>query len=175
MGLALSKASRHESLRETRRKAPKTRARRRCARARSQEGAASLGHQRVPAHVQGRGEIIASLDFSIKGYHIKVVSSDYHMSTAEAYANIQLTDQRLDLDKVTSTSPDQWESLLQNSFEPHCFAKFPELKEVKEELYNSGALFAMMSGSGSSIYGIYEDGNHSISLPQKFEVNSFEL
>jgi 4-diphosphocytidyl-2-C-methyl-D-erythritol kinase len=96
-----------------------------------------------PAVATGRGEILIPAENPFAGRHIIMVKPDIHISTREAYAG------------VVPHIPEQ--KLRENAFEAHLFASHPELARIKQELLDHGAIYASMSGSGSAIYGIFEN------------------
>lgn len=103
----------------------------------------------------GRGEVLEDIDFSLKGYFLKLVNPGIHIGTAEAYANVHFSD-KIDLEKLLLGEINEWKGALTNDFEVSIFDNHPEIKMLKESLYSEGAVYAAMSGSGSSVYGIYK-------------------
>ena len=110
-----------------------------------------------PCFATGVGEILSPVDLNLKGYTILIVKPDIYVSTADAFAGISPKKPQFDLRFLPFLPIEEWRGKVVNDFESTVFAKFPLLKELKEHLYQSGALYASMSGSGSSIYGIYKD------------------
>jgi len=110
-----------------------------------------------PAYATNKGEKLEKLDFSLKGYSIVLIKPNVQISTAEAYQNIKLAEPNLDLKEAVKLPIDEWKDNIFNNFEDYAFAKYPELKEIKTYLYNIGAEFALMTGSGSAIYGIFKE------------------
>ncbi|TNE98559.1 MAG: 4-(cytidine 5'-diphospho)-2-C-methyl-D-erythritol kinase [Bacteroidetes bacterium] len=139
-----------------------------------EEYAARLGSdcpffiKNVPQIAQGRGEMLSSIDFDLKGYFVKIVNPGIHVGTAEAYAGT-LPNEKVDsVRDVLLKGVERWKDELVNDFELSVFAIHPILKAIKEELYHEGAVYAAMSGSGSTIFGIYR--NEPIqSFPEYFE------
>jgi len=111
-----------------------------------------------PAYVFGRGELMEAVNVNITGVYIVIICPGIHMATAEAYHNIQ-TYSTLNIPMPHQVQRDRsyWKETLHNDFENYAFTQYPVLKEIKEKLYQSGAFFASMSGSGSSIYGLFEN------------------
>jgi len=110
---------------------------------------------------KGRGEILKPYPLDLDGYEIKVVVPEgIHVSTAEAYGGIVPRDRRgkdyPTIEEVLSLGVRKWKDTLTNDFEDTVFAKHPELKAIKASLYESGAVYASMSGSGSALFAIYE-------------------
>jgi 4-diphosphocytidyl-2-C-methyl-D-erythritol kinase len=112
--------------------------------------------------VQGRGEIISPLDFSLKDKFVLLVFPEVHISTAEAYAGVFPEDQQRNIPEILLKPIQNWKELLFNDFEKSIFPKYPQLREIKEMLYSMGALYASMSGSGSTIFGIFEKPIHTL-------------
>ena len=107
----------------------------------------------------GRGEILEPFDLDLDGYVVKVlVPEGISVSTAEAYRgivpHIPLEDRSIK--NVLKRPIEEWKDLLVNDFEATVFKAHPELAAIKQSLYDSGAIYAAMSGSGSAIFGIYK-------------------
>lgn len=124
----------------------------------------------VPFFLQGgaaigrsRGETLTFFDYQIP-LQIVVVSPNIHVSTPEAYAALdrgskpkrQVNFKQI-LDK-SKDNPSLMKSMLYNDFEKPIFALHPEIKQIKQTLYSQGAVFSLMSGSGSSVFGMFEEG-----------------
>jgi len=103
----------------------------------------------------GRGEKFINIKLDLSPYHIKVVKPDIHISTPEAYAMIHPQDDRPSLREIIQKPIKEWKDLLVNDFETPVFEKFPEIKALKESMYDQGAVYASMSGSGSAVYGVF--------------------
>ncbi len=106
----------------------------------------------------GRGEILNSIDLDLSGYRILIVNPRIHVNTADAFRHIEPRATELDLELVLQTPVDSWKNQLVNDFEASVFKKYPEIAAIKKEMYQQGALYASMSGSGSSVYGIFAKG-----------------
>lgn len=109
-----------------------------------------------PCVAKGRGEELEEVPLDLSAYEIKVISPDIHVSTSGAYESIVNAEANFNLSEIATLPIKEWKNLIINDFEEPVFNKFPELKAIKEQLYKDGALYASMSGSGSSIYGIFE-------------------
>jgi len=105
---------------------------------------------------QGRGELLSSISLSLKGYYLVLVKPDIHVSTADAYASVTPKIPALSLTEILQLPPREWKERLVNDFERSVFSKFPVIAGVKKLLYDEGALYASMSGSGSSVFGIFD-------------------
>lgn len=113
--------------------------------------------QPQPMLGSGRGEILENIDVNLKGYWLCLVKPDVHVSTAEAYAGMVPQPPARPLKEILSLPVENWKSLLVNDFEKTIFGKFPLLNEVKQRLYKSGAAYAAMSGSGSTIFALFKE------------------
>jgi 4-diphosphocytidyl-2-C-methyl-D-erythritol kinase len=127
------------------------------------------------AYATGRGEILESFSLSIP-FWIAVVTPLVHISTAWAYKHLEpnrngkASGLRTKLVKQIS-NPKKLESIAQNDFEPSVFQSYPELGRIKEKLNEMGAVFSLMSGSGSSIYGFFEDEKKALAAVSSFPKN----
>lgn len=110
-----------------------------------------------PMFVFGRGEKIRPIDLDLSVYYILIVNPNIHISTKEAYAGVKPAPPAIDLEMIPSIEVDGWKDILVNDFEASIFPSYPIIREIKEELYNRGALYASMTGSGSTLYGIFRD------------------
>lgn len=106
--------------------------------------------------VHGRGERMHPIDLNLKGHYLLVVYPNLAISTKEAYAGMAPKDSPVDLHLLTDLPVDSWREVVHNDFEASLFPKYPQLSGIKEQLYEMGALYASMSGSGSSCYGIFD-------------------
>ncbi|SFT77442.1 4-diphosphocytidyl-2-C-methyl-D-erythritol kinase [Lishizhenia tianjinensis] len=103
------------------------------------------------------GTTLTNIALDLKGYYIKLLNIGVHVSTAEAYGNIQFLEGLKDPKEVVNLPMEDWRDNLTNSFEASVFPNHPELAEIKEELYKEGAVYAAMTGSGSTMFGIYKE------------------
>ena len=105
----------------------------------------------------GRGEIMTPYPLpALRGKLLVVVKPETAVSTAEAYAGVTPHRPDTPLAERLRRPLAEWKTCVRNDFEPHIFAAHPELARIKERLYAAGALYASMSGSGSSLFGIFE-------------------
>lgn len=110
-----------------------------------------------PQYAEGKGDLLSPIDGSLNGYYLAVVKPNVAVSTGQAYANVKVgLPEHNCLDVVNCHNVTDWRELLHNDFEDSIFPILPEVKEVKDKLYDLGANFAMMSGSGSAVFGIFE-------------------
>jgi 4-diphosphocytidyl-2-C-methyl-D-erythritol kinase len=105
--------------------------------------------------MEGRGEILTSVKIDLEQFYLVLLFPGIHISTAEAYASISPAMPKNHLGAVIREPVNLWKELIFNDFEKFLFPRYPQLKEMKEGLYRAGAVYASMSGSGSSMYGIF--------------------
>jgi 4-diphosphocytidyl-2-C-methyl-D-erythritol kinase len=105
----------------------------------------------------GQGEIIEPLDLKLIGYHILLVTPGIHVDTGKAYINSNPQPAPFNLRLVETTPIEKWKNLVSNDFEKIVFTQHPQVENIKDELYSMGALYASMSGSGSTVYGLFKN------------------
>ncbi|MDL2224120.1 4-(cytidine 5'-diphospho)-2-C-methyl-D-erythritol kinase [Bacteroidales bacterium OttesenSCG-928-M06] len=110
----------------------------------------------IPVFAEGIGNIFSPVSLSLSGYYLVLVKPDIHVSTQEAYADMLPEIPVKSIKEILRQPIETWKNQLKNDFETTVFKKYPEIKEVKRCLYEQGALYASMSGSGSSVFGIFE-------------------
>ena len=109
----------------------------------------------VPALATGRGDILKPAGIDLGGHTVCIVRPDIHISTSEAYAGITPHAGDLSPAALTDFSPSAWKGILKNQFEDTLFPVYPVLEKLKTTFYDSGAVYASLSGSGSAVYGIF--------------------
>ncbi|MBI4649604.1 MAG: 4-(cytidine 5'-diphospho)-2-C-methyl-D-erythritol kinase [Bacteroidia bacterium] len=110
-----------------------------------------------PCFATGRGDMLEDIKLNLNAYFILLICPEIHVSTAWAYSQIKPAKHITPLKNILSLPVEQWKILVKNDFEKIVFKKYPELKKIKEQLYEMGAVFASMSGSGSAIYGLFKE------------------
>jgi len=108
-----------------------------------------------PVFATGIGDIMQPMDLSLKEFYIVIIKPNIHVSTAEAFANIKPRIPERSAKDIVMQPIETWRNELNNDFEDSIFINHPEIKEIKEKLYDMGALYAAMSGSGSSVFGLF--------------------
>lgn len=121
-----------------------------------------------PALATSRGEILKSLSFSLAQYRILLIKPQIHISTAEAYSGITPKIPEIKIEEIIQTPINEWKLHLKNDFEKHLFEKHAELGWIKEELYKAGAIYASMSGSGSTVFGLFTKDFDTSKAKDKF-------
>jgi len=114
--------------------------------------------QKGPQFGEGRGEVLSDTAVDLSNKFIVLVKPEIHISTKEAYGGIKINSKKNSVkDVLEKHSLAEWRDYLINDFEESIFEKHPSIKEIKESLYRKGAIYASMSGSGSSVFGIFEE------------------
>lgn len=106
---------------------------------------------------EGRGEVLTEYSLNIEEYDLQVLTPEgISVSTRDAYAGIRPHLPEVPLREALSRPVEQWNEVLSNDFEETVFVKHPELAAIKRSLYDSGAVYASMSGSGSALFALYK-------------------
>jgi len=129
-----------------------------------------------PCFAKGRGEILERISLDLSAYGIQIICPEIHVSTAMAFRNISPQKPGFNLSGIGNLLIEDWKDHIKNDFEEGIFKMYPQLSTIKMQLYNQGALYAGMSGTGSSIYGIFPQGEKArIQLETKFKAYYFNL
>ncbi len=118
-----------------------------------------------PCFAEGRGELLSEIDLSLQGLKIVLIKPDCEVSTAQAYSGIIPKLPENTLRDLIGLPVEEWKDKISNDFEENIFLKFPVIKDIKDKLYASGAVYASMSGSGSSVFGLFKD------IPDSFDLH----
>jgi 4-diphosphocytidyl-2-C-methyl-D-erythritol kinase len=112
--------------------------------------------QNQAAYAFDRGDKLEAIDLKLSGKFLVLVKPNIHVSTANAYAGIVPAEPSTNLKKNIKKPMLTWKSFLANDFEKVVFGQYPQIAQIKDELYRQGAVYAQMSGSGSAVYGIFD-------------------
>jgi 4-diphosphocytidyl-2-C-methyl-D-erythritol kinase len=118
--------------------------------------------QSKPAH----GEILSNIELDFSNFKLIIIKPDCSVSTAAAYKNIRQNIPKESLKKLITLPIELWKETIFNRFEDTVFHHFPEIDKIKQKLYNLGAIYSSMSGSGSSVYAIFD--KEKVSLQSEF-------
>ncbi|MBR8536006.1 4-(cytidine 5'-diphospho)-2-C-methyl-D-erythritol kinase [Carboxylicivirga sediminis] len=135
-----------------------------------QELAAQLGAdcaffiKNKPSYATGIGNILQDVELDLSDYYIALIKPPIHVSTPDAYRGITPTPSSHSLTELIQLPVEQWKHHIKNDFEQSVFAKYPEIGKIKMELYEAGASYACMSGSGSSVFGLFKT-EPSLNMP----------
>jgi 4-diphosphocytidyl-2-C-methyl-D-erythritol kinase len=110
-----------------------------------------------PVFCYGKGDQFENITVDLSRYFIVLVNPQIHVGTAEAYAGIRPKQPEYAIKETLDLPIHEWKHRLSNDFEITVCARYPAIAEIKEVLYTQGALYASMSGSGSTVYGIFEE------------------
>ncbi len=128
-----------------------------------------------PCLAESRGEILKPVNFKIR-YPILIVNPEIHVSTKWAFGRLNPKTPEFSLKNIDSFEIKDLKSLnkyVTNDFENIVFEKYPEIKKIKNDLYKFGASFALMTGSGSTVFGIFENVEQAVEAKEKFSKNYF--
>ena len=110
-----------------------------------------------PQLCEGRGEIMTPVELNLAGLWLVLVKPDEGVSTREAYAGVKPAVPEQSLVARLSLPIEQWQGCVKNDFESSVFAAHPVIADVKQQLIDAGALYASMSGSGSTVFGLFKE------------------
>ncbi|WP_102408767.1 4-(cytidine 5'-diphospho)-2-C-methyl-D-erythritol kinase [Parabacteroides bouchesdurhonensis] len=111
----------------------------------------------TPVFACGTGNIFDPVSLSLEGYYMCLVKPDVAVSTPEAYSLVSPKSPEKYLKEIIKMPVTQWKEVMVNDFEISVFTKYPVIRNIKNELYNNGAVYASMSGSGSSVFGLFKE------------------
>lgn len=111
-----------------------------------------------PCLATGRGELLQPLSLDLSAYSFVLVHPGIHISTNWAFAQLTPAVPAQSIKEIIQLPIQQWKERLVNDFEKPVFVHYPELAGIKQQLYDAGAIYAAMSGSGSSFFGIFPKG-----------------
>lgn len=123
------------------------------------------------AYATGTGSNLEPLDFSLKGHYLVLVKPTFSVDTKTAYSGVVPSEFAFNFKEIIDEPISNWEGRIKNDFETTLFVKYPELAHLKSRLSEIGALYASMSGSGSSVYGIFDQ--KPVVNPSDFPSGSF--
>ncbi|WP_395809317.1 4-(cytidine 5'-diphospho)-2-C-methyl-D-erythritol kinase [Daejeonella sp.] len=112
--------------------------------------------QNKPALAHGKGDQLQTIELDLSNYFIILVMPVVQVSTSDAYRGIRPAAMESSLADLIKLPVEAWKAVIKNDFEPSVFLQYPIIAEIKSKLYSAGALYACMSGSGSSVFGIFD-------------------
>lgn len=128
------------------------------------------------ALVTGRGERLSPIALDLGGLWLMIVNPGLHVSTGEVYANTSPSGKRMDLgEALLSSTMEEWGSIAPNAMEQYVFSAHPEIGKIKQRLLEAGAAHTAMSGSGSSVFGLFRTEPTSIKWPGGYSNWIFQL
>jgi len=111
----------------------------------------------TPQLCTGRGEKMTPIELPLQGKYLAIAKPEEGVSTREAYAGVKPYVPDVRLSDALQRPIEEWQGVVKNDFEPHIFEAHPAIASLKNAMYEAGALYASMSGSGSAVFGIFED------------------
>jgi 4-diphosphocytidyl-2-C-methyl-D-erythritol kinase len=128
-----------------------------------------------PCYATSRGEILEELNINLEGYQVVIVNPGIHIDTGLAFMNITPTEPEHSIREIILRPIERWKDELCNDFEKPIFHQYPGIVDIKDELYSHGAVYASMSGSGSTVFGIFKKGKEiSLSFPTNYFVRKLD-
>jgi 4-diphosphocytidyl-2-C-methyl-D-erythritol kinase len=109
-----------------------------------------------PQFATGRGERLEDIAIDVSCYRVVVINPGIHVLTGKAFERIKPNSERASIRDIIFKPVQEWKDYLKNDFEESLFSLYPEIQTIKEQLYQKGAVYASMSGSGSSVFGLFE-------------------
>ena len=119
-----------------------------------------------PVFAYERGDKFKEVNLKLEGYHLVIIKPEIHINTSDAFAEAEIGTKKDLLLKNISLPITEWKEAVKNDFEKNIFEKYPEIAQIKNELYKNGAVYASMSGSGSAVYALF---NEPVDLPKRFK------
>ena len=110
-----------------------------------------------PCYATGRGEKLNPIALDLKGFHILMVNPGLHINTGKAYSQSKPKPSVYKFPTSIAKEPKLWRDIISNDFESIVFDLYPEIGLIKENLYDMGAIYSAMSGSGSTVFGIFKE------------------
>jgi 4-diphosphocytidyl-2-C-methyl-D-erythritol kinase len=123
-----------------------------------------------PCFATGRGELLEPITADLSAYKFLIVSPGIHVSTTEAFSLLTPSLNSKSIKEIVKQPVEIWRKELKNDFEEPVFRKYPAIEMIKAKMYDSGAVYASMTGSGSTVYGIFRKETE---LRQDFPENYF--
>jgi len=109
-----------------------------------------------PVFADGRGDQFSPVSIDLSGRFMVLVKPPVHVSTADAFAGLKPAVPDVSIRELMQLPVEEWKNQLKNDFEQPIFSKYPEVGQIKQDLYHAGATFALMTGSGSSVFAIFD-------------------
>jgi len=121
-----------------------------------------------PVYAGGRGDEFSPVQIDLSPYFMVLVKPPAHVSTADAFGGLKPAMPAVNIRELISLPLTEWKGRVKNDFEETIFLKYPEISQIRDDLYHAGATFALMSGSGSSVFAIFDQ---PLTLPDLEKAN----
>ncbi len=128
-----------------------------------------------PAIISGKGEVMQKTKISLKGKYWVLVYPQIFVSTAEAYSKITPKEEKEPLEEALNQPVKYWKEVVKNDFEKSIAAKYPLIKAIKETFYEEGAFYSSMTGSGSAVFGIFNEEPTKFTIDLPYWTGKFDI
>ena len=108
-----------------------------------------------PIYAEGIGDIFSPVEIDLSGWHLVLVKPDDYISTKEAYSLIKAEPSKYSITEIVKKPVENWKEYINNDFEKSVFPNHPKIESIRNQLYEMGASYACMSGSGSTVFGLF--------------------
>ncbi|MDE3235242.1 MAG: 4-(cytidine 5'-diphospho)-2-C-methyl-D-erythritol kinase [Bacteroidota bacterium] len=128
-----------------------------------------------PCFATGRGEHMKAITLNLSAYHCIIVNPGIHVATGWAFSQLTPQEPIHSLQELIQAPVESWKETISNDFEQPVFKQYPAIEAIKKQLYNAGAVYAAMSGSGSTVFGLFEKENTpKLAFPSNYFVRSVD-
>lgn len=115
-----------------------------------------------PQFCYEKGDVFENIDLTLRGKYLVLINPNIHISTAEAYGGVVPQTPQTNLQELLKKDLTTWKNTVFNNFEQHLLPKYPIIAHIKKQLYETGAIYASMTGSGSTVFGIFQEKPKSL-------------
>jgi 4-diphosphocytidyl-2-C-methyl-D-erythritol kinase len=124
-----------------------------------------------PCYATGRGEILKEIDMNLSAYKFAIVNPGIYINTGDAFRDIRPRFSEKSVLDIIKEPIETWKENLVNDFTEPVYKKYPEIQSIEDHLYHAGAIYACMSGSGSTVYGLFKkEAEVELSFPPHYFV-----
>ncbi len=123
-----------------------------------------------PLFATGRGEVMQKTSIGLSSYYFYIVNPNIHINTGEAFQELRSIDHPFSLQKMIQQPVQEWKETVKNDFEDGIAKKHPAIADLKQRLYQHGAIYAAMTGSGSTVFGLFDKQPQPLSFPEDYFV-----
>ena len=122
-----------------------------------------------PCFSKGRGELLEEINLDLSPYKIVLVKPDISISTRVAFTGIEPATPEISIKEIIKKPISAWKAQLKNDFEKTVFLQYPGIEKIKNDMYSAGAVYSSLSGSGSTVYGIFsKERSIDLSFPSTY-------
>lgn len=124
----------------------------------------------IPSFASGRGEILQPIELQLVSYSLVLINPGIHINTGWAFSQFKPQRSKKSIHEIIFQDIATWKEELINDFEIPVVSAYPAIGNIKQALYDAGAAYASMSGSGSTVFGIFLTKPDSLSFPEEYSV-----